>query len=594
MSLLSTMDPDLQQAVELHVAGDFAQAAAAYARVPEDHPHAARVYYLHAGAALRAEGIAVARRLLARAAALEGRLLDENAEPGAYITLGDCLRTAWRLDEAGPCYEVALQLDDGVIGAYLGLGLIHAACNRPFEAAMYFQNALRLDAGCVSALVNLGAMWRRVGQRDAALPCYRLAVKLAPDLMEAHFFLGTLLCELRELDEAVAVHQRALALAPNHPGILTDLGSMLVLQGKTDEGHALLHQAVAQAPRWPVGHVNLGIALSRAHRFEDALVAFKSAQDADPNFLYAQFCESSVYLTKGDYKRGYALYDAHRAVYPHRYSERRWDGSPLDGRTILLYAQHGLGDTLQFIRYVPRIADMGGRIILQVQSNLVPLFRNEPAAASILGTNEDPGPFDVQATLLELPAILGDTIETIPANVPYLRADPMRVAHWSSRLKHDRAFKIGIVWHGNPNQKDGLIRRCALRDMAPIWNLPGVSVYSLQVGAGREEISAGERLPVIDLGDIDQDGAFTDTAAIMEALDLVVTIDTSIAHLAGGLARPVWMVVPYWGDWRWMIDRTDSPWYPTMRIFRQKQPGEWQPVFSEVASALYECMNTGK
>ena len=347
-------------------------------------------------------------------------------------------------------------------------------------------------------------MWRRVGQREAALPCYRLAVKLAPDLMEAHFFLGTLLCELRELDEAIAVHRRALVLAPNHPGILTDLGSALVLQGKTDEGHVLLNQAVVLAPLWPVGHVNLGIALSRATALKMRLLHSNRPRMPTQIFYMPNSVRASVYLTKGDYKRGYALYDAHRAVYPHRYRERRWDGSPLDGRTILLYAQHGLGDTLQFIRYVSRVADMGGRIILQIQPNLVPLFRNEPAATSVLGTNDDPGPFDVQATLLELPAILGDTIETVPAKVPYLRADSTRVAHWSARLKHDRAFKIGIVWHGNPNQKDGLIRRCALSDMAPIWGLPGVSVYSLQVGAGCEEISAGERLPVIDLGDIDQ------------------------------------------------------------------------------------------
>lgn len=350
MTLLAAAGPALQRAFDLHSAGDFAQAAAAYAAVPEGHPRAARVHYLHAGAALRADGIPAARRLLARAAALEDRPLDEDAEPDAYVTLGDCLRTAWRLGEALSCYEIALQLDDGVIGAYLGLGLIYAALDRPFEAAMHFQNALRLDAHCVPALVNLGTMWRRTGQREAALPCYRLAAKLAPDLLEANFFLGTLLCELRELDEAVAVHRRALELAPDHPGVLTDLGSTLALQGQTEEGHALLRSAVELAPRWPIAHVNLGIALTRAHRFDDALNAFKAAQDADPNFFYAQFCESDLYLMMGDYDRGYALYDAHRAVYPHRYSERRWDGSPLDGRTILLYAQHGLGDTLQFIR----------------------------------------------------------------------------------------------------------------------------------------------------------------------------------------------------------------------------------------------------
>jgi hypothetical protein len=219
----------------------------------------------------------------------------------------------------------------------------------------------------------------------------------------------------------------------------------------------------------------------------------------------------------------------------------------------------------------------------------MPLLGRQPGAAEVFATNEDPGPFDVQATLLELPAILEDTLETIPAEVPYLRADPALCARWSARLARDGgAFRIGLAWHGNPHQKDGLIRRCALRDMAPIWNVPGVRVYSLQVGAGREELTAaGGDCRVHDLGGIDAEtGAFMDTSAIMNGLDLIVTIDTSVAHLAGGLGRPVWMVVPYWADWRWMIERPDSPWYPTMRIFRQPEPGAWGPVFDEVATAL--------
>lgn len=523
----SGADQELGRAIELHRAGEFAQTAAAYARVPDDDPRAASA------------------------------------------------------------------LNDSLVSAHVGLGLVYAGCDRPFEAAMSFQNALRLDANCVPALLNLGTMWRRVGQREAALPCYRFAAKLAPDLVEAQFFLGSLLCELRELDEAVEVHRRALALAPNHPGVLSDLGSALVLQGKTDEGSALLRLATALAPRWPVAHVNLGIALARAHHFDDALAAFRTAREADASFFYAQFCESNVYLMKGDYIQGYRLYDAHRAVSPPPYRERRWDGRPLNGRTILLYAQHGLGDTLQFVRYVRRVADMGGRVVLQVQPNLLPLLRHQSGAAVAIAQNDEPGAFDFQATLLELPAILGDTTETIPMDVPYLRADPVLVAEWRAALARDGGFKIGIAWHGNPHQKDGLIRRCSLRDMAPIWKVPGVRVYSLQVGAGSEELTIGDRVPVREFADIDRDhGAFMDTAAIVENLDLVVTIDTSIAHLAGGLGRPVWLVLPYWSDWRWMIDRTDSPWYPTMRIFRQPRPEAWEPVFAAVRSALEERLKT--
>ena len=465
-----------------------------------------------------------------------------------------------------------------------GLGL--AAAGRLFEAAAAFQAALRLDPGCVPALLDLGTAWRRLGQREAALPCYRLAAKLAPQNPEALYLYGTLLCELRELEEAVAVHRRALALAPEHPGVLSDLGSALVLRGGAGDaakGMALLRRAVARAPGWPVGHVNLGVALLRRRRTAAALACFRAAQEADPRCDYARFCESNLHLMLGDYARGYAMYDAHRAVYPHRHRERRWDGRPLGGRTVLLYAQHGLGDTLQFVRYVPRVAALGGRVVLEVQPALVPLLGRQPGAAEVRGAGGEPVAFDAQATLLELPAILGDRLETIPSEVPYLAADPALRARWAARLAGDAGFKVGLVWQGNPKQKDGLLRSCRLADMAPVWGTPGVTAYGLQVGAGSEELAP----PVRGLGAIDTEaGAFMDTAAIVEGLDLVITVDTSVAHLAGGLGRPVWLVLPFWSDWRWMLDRDDSPWYPTMRLFRQPAPGAWEPAFAQVAAAL--------
>ena len=261
--------------------------------------------------------------------------------------------------------------------ALVDLGVARAARGRPLEAAAAFQNALRLDAEHVPALLNLGSAWRHLGHPASALPCYKLAVKLAPERADTHYLLGTLLCQDRDLDGAVAAHRRALELEPDHAGALSDLGSALVLQGDLDEGPELLRRAVELAPDWPVALVNLGVFLVRERRWSGALAAFRAAQAADPRFVYARFCESNFHLLLGDYARGYALYDAHRAVYPHRYRERRWEGGPLAGRTILLYAQHGLGDTLQFVRYVPRVAELGGRVVLQVQ----------PAAAAVARTD---------------------------------------------------------------------------------------------------------------------------------------------------------------------------------------------------------------
>lgn len=469
-------------------------------------------------------------------------------------------------------------------------GLAFATCGHVLEAAASFQGALRLEPELVPALLNLGTAWRHLGRRESALPCYRLAAKLAPDRPEALYLLATLLCELRELDEAIAVHRRSLTLAAEQPGALSDLGSALVLRGGDGDvaaGMALLRRAVELAPHWPVAHVNLGVGLLRGRCMEEALACFRAAHEVDPGCDYARFCESNLLLMLGDYAGGYALYDAHRAVYPHRYRERRWDGGPLAGRTLLLYAQHGLGDTLQFVRYTARAAAAGGRVVLQVQPELLPLLGRLPGVAEVRPSSGEPGPFDAQASLLELPAILGDVVETLPAEVPYLVADPELCARWCRRLATAGGFKVGLAWHGNPRQKDGLVRTCRLRDMAPVCEVPGVVAYSLQVGAGCEELTAADAPPVRDLGAIDGDaGAFMDTAAIMESLDLVITVDTSVAHLAGGLGRPVWMVVPYWADWRWMLERSDSPWYPTMRIFRQPEPGAWGPVFASVAAAL--------
>ncbi len=583
----------IEKAVALHAAEQFEEAETLYSTVPEKHPRAASILYFRASAALRTAGLETALQLMRRAAELDGM------PPGAAIpdsrsclAWADLLARTGRFGEAAPCYEIAILLDPSLIEAHVGLGLVYAACRQPHYAAACFQRALRLDPCNGAALLNLATSWRFMGYHDAAAGCYREALRLLPNRMEVLYSLGTLLCEQRELEEAIEVHRRALSLAPNHAGVLTDLGSALVLTGKMDEGLALLYRAIAAAPGWAVAHVNLGIALVRLRRVEEARAAFHKAQALNPEFAYAKFCESNLDLLLGDFARGYALYDAHRKVYPHRHQERRWDGSPLNGKTILLYAQHGLGDTLQFVRYVPVVAQMGGRVLLQVQPALLKLLKNYPGAAEVLPSGDQPIEFDAQATLLELPAILGHIQETIPRAVPYLHADSVLSAAWASRLQNDVGFRIGIAWHGNPHQKDGLIRSCTLQDMERICRVPGLIVYSLQCGKGSEELEASG-LPLKKINDLDQhDGPFMDTAAIASLLDLVITIDTSIAHLAGGLGCPVWLAVPHWPDWRWMLDRSDSPWYPTMRIFRQVKPFEWKPVFEQMARELVRMLSS--
>jgi hypothetical protein len=268
-----------------------------------------------------------------------------------------------------------------------------------------------------------------------------------------------------------------------------------------------------------------------------------------------------------------------------------WDGSPLDGRTILIHAEQGLGDTLQFIRYVPLVQQRGGRVIMMCQPPLMRLLAHCPGIERLIPHGETPPEIDLHVPLLSLPKLLGTTVESVPADGPYLDADSDLVEIWRHRLAAYPGFKIGIAWQGNPKFRLDRIRSIPLAQFAPLADVPGVHLLSLQKGAGGEQLAAPERrFPVTDLGcQLDETtGAFMDTAAVMKNLDLVITSDTSIAHLAGALGVPVWVALNDVPDWRWLLNRDDSPWYPPMRLFRQRRTGHWEDVFDRIAEALRE------
>jgi hypothetical protein len=338
------------------------------------------------------------------------------------------------------------------------------------------------------------------------------------------------------------------------------------------------------------GYTNIGTVLYRQERWAEAISWYNKAIALRPDFAYARFARACVWLRQGNFEQGWPEYgwrwrcaDAPRC----RFTQPQWDGSPLAGRTILLHAEGGLGDALHFIRYVPLVKKRGGTVIVECFGRVAPLLTDCSSIDHMVVTGTALPAIDVQASFMSLPAILGTRLATIPAEVPYIRADAERVAYWRQQLERWPGRKVGIVWQGDRRHRHDRRRSVPLALFRPLAQIPGVQLVSLQHGDGTEQLAALDLpFPVVDLGSRFETESLSDAAAVMMSLDLVIAIDSGLAHLAGALGRPVWTLVYTLPDFRWLLNREDSPWYPTMRLFRQTEAGQWEPVFERVAEAL--------
>jgi tetratricopeptide (TPR) repeat protein len=549
----------------------------------------------------------------------------------AHNNLGAALRNLGRLEEAAACYRQALRLHPTYADAYNNLGDVLDKLGRPKEAAPCYREALRLRPTFPEAHTNLGVVLVKLGKIDEAIAhhrqalglrpdypeahsnlgnallaqekleeaaaCYERAVQLRPDFPEAFANLGIVLAQQRKLDEAIASYQRALRLRPNYPEALGNLGNVLLEQGKPEEALARYQEALRLKPDYHDAHYNGGQAFLTQGRMDDALTKFDRALASKNDYPEAHMGRAVTWLMLGDYKRGWPEYEWRwktKEFSPLPYTQPVWDGTPLKGRTILLHAEQGLGDTLQLIRYAPLVKKAGGPVVVACPKTLLPLFSTCAGIDRLVDRDAELPPFDVHASLLSLPRILGTTVATIPAHVPYLFADPQLVEWWGRELSPYAGFRIGIAWQGNPQFGGDHHRSFPLAHFEALARVPGVRLFSLQKNHGLDQLpDLGNRFPVIDLGPrLDKKGAFLDTAAVMKNLDLVVCPNTSLVHLAGALGVPVWLPLARAPEWRWLWGREDSPWYPTARIFRQERPGEWEGVFARMAAELAERVRT--
>lgn len=349
--------------------------------------------------------------------------------------------------------------------------------------------------------------------------------------------------------------------------------------------------AAAIAPQCAKYHNNLGSALRALGRLAEAERAYEQALEIQPDYPLAEINRAVTWLLAGDYDRGWPAYEwryKQPGTPPRSFSQPCWNGAPFPGRTLLVHAEQGLGDTIQFARFLPAARARGERVILECQPPLAYLLKDVAGADAVVPQGGTLPEFDLQLPLLSLPGALGIRLEDVAHAVPYLTIEAQAVHRWRAALRTADELLIGIAWQGNPKQRHDRWRSYPLNALLPLMQIPGVRLVSLQKGEGSEQLAAlGAASQIIDLGEhLDSAAPFADTAAIMRAVDLVITPDTATAHLAGALCVPVWVPLAYAPDWRWLLGRTDSPWYPTMRLFRQRQPRTWQDVFARIASEV--------
>lgn len=458
------------------------------------------------------------------------------------------------------------------------------------ERAFYRALALRPDSAEVQFL--LGELFRLQGRLDAALQSCEAGVRLAPDFAPGRNNLGTALRELGRLGEAEEAYRRAIALDATLAEAHYNLGIVLVKQRRIEEAAAAFRAAARTRPGFSYAHLNLGYALEEAGDHEGAIAAYRQASRAEPGLVEAHVNLGMQLLLTGRYEEGWREYEWRRR-YPEYGSGPagavRWNGQPLPGRTLLLDGEQGFGDAIQFVRYAREIAAGGGRVIVRCAPEVQRLLGMAPYVASAVPAGSEPPAFDFWCPLPSLPLAFGTVAETVPAKVPYLRADPSESAPWAARVRAGGVFAVGVVWASQSGHRTASDKSLPLAALGPLAAVPGVRLVSLQKGAASEEARTSP--PPGDFIDLARElRDFADTAALVEALDLVVSVDTAVAHLAGAMGKPAWTLLKAAPDWRWGLGRPDSPWYPSMRLFRQARAGDWTSPVGEAAAALRELV----
>jgi len=591
--MTSPAEATLAQALALHQNGRPDQAIPLYERAIALQPNLAMAY--------RNRGLALMQlgQSQAALASFEAALRFTPNDYLALNSMGVILLGLGRLPEALARFDHALALQPNDPTTAHNRGLTLMSLTRYEEARGSFERALQLAPSSVQTWVWRGKCCLELGNGSDALASLQQAKSLAPKDFSVHFQLGIALARLNRKEEAVASFDAALACNPRSAEAFNNRGAVLVRLFRPAQALPDFQRAIELNPGYVDAHTNFGNALKGLGQYSAALTPFNQALTLRPGDPEATWSKAVLLLALGEWAEGWPLYESRLQREPARRLQRelnrpRWTGQEsLAGRSLLVHAEQGLGDTLQFARYIRPLEELGAKVTFEVQPVLIQLLRSLPMQGTLLARGDPLPDTDFHIPLLSLPLALGTRLSTIPGGVPYVSVDPEATRRWTERLAALPGRKIGINWHGNTRaeQLSALqARSFALAAAEPLTRVQGITLVSLQKGAGadqREGVTFADRIvQLTDPAHMGPAELATETAAILQCLDLVITADTALAHLAGALGVPVWLVLQSVADWRWLVDRTDTPWYPSMRLWRQQSAGDWRQVFERIAGEL--------
>jgi Flp pilus assembly protein TadD len=510
--------------------------------------------------------------------------------PDVQNNLGVAFQAVDEFDAANRAYQTAIALRPDFDLAHANLGRLLVSVNRLTDAENSLRRAVELKPAEAAYRLQLADVLGRQGKWAAAESTLREAIERQPHNLDLRMNLAAALVHQERLSDATDVY-RSILEATDSAEACSSLAFVLERQGRLQEALSAAQDASALRPDFPDAFNNLGVALRSLHRLDEACAAFRRAIELNPEFALAEFNLGTTLLLAGRYAEGWPGYRQHVRLAGTKApadQSSEWDGRAIPERTLLVYADQGFGDTIQFVRFLRRCKERSrAHVIFRCQRPLCSVFADGGLADDLSAVDDDLPAFDAHIPLASLPGLLGVTIDRVGDSAPYLRPPATLPARIVSRLgKRTADRRVGLVWQGNPRQTRDVVRSCPFEKFLPLLQLSGIQFFSLQCDTvGRSQLArSGDTGRLIELGAVLED--FADTAAVLQELDLLITVDTAIAHLAGALGRRVWTLLCHTPDWRWHLDRSDSPWYPTMRLFRQPAWGDWDSVIEQIRIQL--------